>query len=90
MSYEYEATEAERVAAALLREKGWNVNEPTCPLCRGFGSIGEARTWGVPGVHSLSTYSWSTKPCPNGCPVPVMILTTQTDGFTNDPAVRVP
>jgi hypothetical protein len=65
MGYRYEATKAERTAAALLRKKGWSVNEPRCPICFGRGFV---MTGGV-------TIPWNTSEsdaCPNGCDIPML------------------
>ncbi len=65
MAYRYEKTDTERYAEKLLRDKGWTVSEPKCPLCHGMGSIGWSEA--KPGLAS-----WGVKPCPNGCPTPAM------------------
>lgn len=62
--YQYRATREERVAAELLRAKGWRVSEPACPKCRGFGWIAEGVSWGT-GVYGGG--SQSIVACPRGC-----------------------
>jgi len=35
--FRYEPTPSELDAAAMLREKGWTVDQPRCPECNGWG-----------------------------------------------------
>jgi hypothetical protein len=74
MTYEYDASEEERAAADLLREKGWNVAKPTCPECHGWGYVSRLDSWGG------GTYvaSYSADPCPNGCPRPMGFYSSST------------
>jgi hypothetical protein len=69
--FKYEKTDSERYAEKLLRDKGWTVTEPKCPLCKGWGYMGQFKTLGV-GPFSTSVLSQS--PCPNGCPAPMMFF----------------
>jgi hypothetical protein len=71
MTYRHPSTDDERHAAALLRDKGWNVREPQCPDCHGFGLVGDA-IWYSTGDTENVTHS--TERCPRGCAVPTMIL----------------
>ncbi len=71
MTYRYEATREEERAAALLRSKGWEVREPPCPECHDLGGVGTFEHHGE-GPTAIHMYGW--KPCPRGCPQPVMIF----------------
>jgi len=53
MTYSRIPSEAELDAAAILREHGWLVAEPTCPDCHGWGLIGRIDE--------------EPLPCPQGC-----------------------
>ena len=59
MAWKYEPTEEETKAAEFLKEKGWYVTEPSCPLCNGWGY--EINYSVVPAVD------YGMKPCSNGC-----------------------
>ena len=76
MSYEYKPTKAERKAAELLREKGWRVGEPACPLCGGLGQIGRSE-W-IETYPGLTTGHLWNDPCPNGCAAPTWFLSGTT------------
>lgn len=60
--YSYSPTDDERRAADLLRDKGWRVDEPPCPDCRGLGYTGGY--WGAQ----------SAERCPRRCAIPAMYL----------------
>lgn len=60
--YSYSPTDDERHAADLLRDKGWRVDEPPCPDCRGLGYTGGY--WGAQ----------SSERCPRRCAIPAMYL----------------
>jgi len=65
MTYQYEPSKKERRAAAMLRERGWCVSEPTCPECHGNGFVWTV----VPGNVTPITSSASSRPCSLGCPM---------------------
>lgn len=75
--FRYPATPEERRAAALLREKGWNVDEPRCPECKGFGYVTEWREgdWRGGDDYRFRSSSLDYKSCPNGCPPASVYLT---------------
>lgn len=68
MSYQYDATAAERKAEALLRTKGWSVSEPACPLCHGFGAVFDQASAFSESELTITT-TVTSAPCPNGCDV---------------------
>lgn len=68
MAYRYDPTPDEEMAAARLRENGWLVEEPKCPLCHGNGTVTE---WASAPPMTNTTYTITRISCPNGCPVPV-------------------
>ena len=37
MAFKYTPTPEELAAAAMLRDKGWSVDQPRCPECNGWG-----------------------------------------------------
>lgn len=63
--FNYNPTPEERAAEKLLKEKGWTVHQPMCPLCHGWGTVGKIEDY-KPGQ-----YGWSSERCPNGCQIPV-------------------
>ena len=71
MTYEYEPSKAEIKAAQLLREKGWIVNTPTCPECKGNGYISEFEPVAESKVAVVGGVKYV--PCPNGCIVTMWI-----------------
>lgn len=75
MMFTYAASRAERAAERLLRAKGWRVQEPTCPICNGWGTVSEFASWKTGG---LSGGSLNAKPCPNGCERPATFLHSGT------------
>lgn len=79
--YRYRATREERAAAALLREKGWQVSEPVCPDCHGWGYITESTSWGTAEFGGATA---STKPCPRGCVLVSWFFGTSTNVATID------
>ena len=72
--YHYPATDEERAAAALLKEHGWDVSEPRCPDCNGWGFIGDSWYTPVDAELGIGSGGVSTKPCPNGCPMPAVYV----------------
>jgi hypothetical protein len=66
--WQYDAPKEERAAESLLREKGWTVDEPSCPLCQGWGYVNRFQTFG--GTGSMTTSVLSQERCPNECETP--------------------
>jgi len=69
--YVYEPTEEELLAVAILTKNGWTVESPKCPLCHGWGTVGETKE---SGSGRMLQYVYSLKQCPNGCPLPLVYL----------------
>lgn len=66
--YRYATSPAERKAAKLLRDKGWQVQEPQCPECHGNGFVYEVKTTGD---RIFGSSTASTRLCSLGCPTSV-------------------
>lgn len=71
--YKYEATDEELKAAKLLKKKGWNVQEPSCPLCHGWGRVDRILWWMKGEKPPTKKQMWG-KECPNGCETPSMFF----------------
>jgi ribosomal protein S27AE len=85
VSWKYDASEEERAAEALLREKGWHIAEPQCPLCHGLGALSTVEATdlatGVVTLHEVAG-SYGTRDhrrCPNGCPGLAQFMAGVTD-----------
>jgi hypothetical protein len=70
VSYQYDSSKAERKAAELLREKGWDVSEPKCPECNGWGQ----RTVFVEGSDIGLSSGFAYESCSLGCSAPNLYL----------------
>lgn len=71
MTYQYDRDPDEAAAEALLKERGWDVNAPRCPDCKGWGYTLTASTWGT---DAFGGGSIDNRPCPRGCPTLAMYL----------------
>ena len=74
----------EEKAAAFLRDKGWGVTEPACPICHGSGYVWDSASNNFDG-STIQTIS--QRPCPDGCVAPAWFFygsaTTPTTTVTN-------
>lgn len=56
--------------AEHLRQKGWTVLEPPCPLCEGHGRVNR-KLWWSPDEPTPTDAEMMGQRCPNDCPVPM-------------------
>lgn len=68
--FKYLPSPDEKHYAEYLREKGWSVYEPRCPLCKGGGRVNQKMWWSPDEPHPTEAEIVGD-PCPNGCPVPM-------------------
>lgn len=85
MAYEYRVNEKEAEARNYLKDRGWKVEEPTCPECAGLGSVLNHKSVRLKkGQRTMSgakyTIEFYYTPCPNECSVPAMYFNTQEWG----------
>lgn len=73
MAYEYRVNEEESAARNLLEDRGWDVRPPRCPECHGAGMIITYKNDLVKGGKKKKyVVNWTSVPCPNECPTPMM------------------